>query len=694
MSDTYVNAAPQTELLGISDKSTRRVPITPEALPQHLPIVYLYTQKGKTEPQIVVGSNRDTIYGADSFDLRMPWATHATALSNVLSEAANSHFIQRVEPSDSKTSTLRLYVDVLKTNVPNYERNADGTYARDSSGNPKVGTPATVAGYKVKFVAVAIELFEDESNGFGQGQIIDGDQADEATGETSKRYPLFDFMASSFGAWGDLQGVRMYAPTLQSNNPVDTRLIRNQKVYPFRISLLEKSDSLSTATLVNTQSGSPSITVALKPGLIDKNTGDPLYIGTEFLKSYQDLKNLPKDYGPLDGFKIYDSNITTVLNMFVAAELPFVDMNSDLEAGVTDQQYRFNLFGGVNSSGAPYYSYVIDVESADDYRLTESTTMYLKGGADGTMDEEKFAELVNVQLARWADKNDPLQNTARYPISDFYDTGFPLATKYLMNNIISLRKNTAIAVSPYDVLGTALDIDQESNLGSVIVSRMRNYPESEYFGTPTVRGVFIGRHGHMIDTTYPKDLPYTIEYAYKKAKYMGAGNGVWKNDAKFDFGDGAKIELFDTINVTDVPQSVRNKDWDNGMNWVEYFDRSRMYFPALQTVYNNDTSVLKSTIVVAACQYIELIGEMARRQYSGAQTLTNLQLKDAVEKFVNDNLEGKFDNVVTVVPEVYFTDADIARGFSWKLRIKVYGPNMKTIQTMYIEAYRLEDLPQ
>ena len=42
---TILNAAPMTNMLGTQDLSTRQLPVVPEAIPQHLPKVYVYAIK-------------------------------------------------------------------------------------------------------------------------------------------------------------------------------------------------------------------------------------------------------------------------------------------------------------------------------------------------------------------------------------------------------------------------------------------------------------------------------------------------------------------------------------------------------------------------------------------------------------------------------------------------------------------------
>jgi hypothetical protein len=78
MTTQIVNAAPMVIDRGTQDLSTRSLPREPDAVPQHLPKFYLFTQKGPTEPTLVVGNERDNIFGSDSFDIRGKYANHAT----------------------------------------------------------------------------------------------------------------------------------------------------------------------------------------------------------------------------------------------------------------------------------------------------------------------------------------------------------------------------------------------------------------------------------------------------------------------------------------------------------------------------------------------------------------------------------------------------------------------------------------
>jgi hypothetical protein len=497
MTATIVNAAPMTIMLGTQDKSTRALVAEAEVLPQHLPKVYLYTKKGPTDPQLVVGSSRAQMYGEDSFDLRKPWATHQTVLSNSLTAAANAQMIQRIQPADAAPpASIRLFLDLLETQVDNYERNIDGSVKLDATtGLPviSVSTPK-IAGHKAKWVVAQILPGEDGEDLFGQSGIMPGDQTDSTTSTQSQRYPIMDLRVPSFGSYGNNIGLRLWAPTTKSGLPVDERVLSNEKVYPFRMACVERATDISTPRIVETLSAEQFVNVCFKPATINRTTDTELYAGDVFIQAYQDLTNpsLPPQFGPFGKLHMYDANIATVLGLVYAAEVPFVDGFSDFQ-NEEGEEFRFNLISGTSSAGVPYHSYQVVTGTANSVRLSETATVYAQGGSDGTMSEALFSPLVADAVREYANENSILQDIARYPENIIYDTGFTLDTKYALCSFISVRKDTAVVLSTHDVLGKALTASEESALGIALRTRLQMYPESEFFGTSTMRGMIVGR---------------------------------------------------------------------------------------------------------------------------------------------------------------------------------------------------------
>jgi hypothetical protein len=690
----FVNAAPMTQFRGINDLSTRTPVYTPEAIPTHLPKVYIFAQKGPTDPQLVAGDSRTNTYGTTSFDVRSKYANHATVLANTINTYGNYVMMQRLKPDDAAPpANVRLMLDVLPCTVDVFKRETDGSISLDATGNP-IKSGQTTSGFKVKWVAEHIATDTDGTPTIGAGEIKNGTQIDETTRTQSKRYPIADLEVSSFGEYGNNLGLRLWAPTLKSSSPVDTAFLNSARAYPFRIACISRADKNSTATIVATNYAEQYLNVCLKPMAIDKVTDTEMYVGTRFISSYQDLNNAngnPPTWGPFGQAHFYDEYIAELLQLFYDAEKPHFTTGGDF-TGEEDESYRFNIFSGVYSTGDEYVSFQLVPGDTDAVRLGELTNIFATGGADGTMNDEIFADLVSREVAAYSDTNSRLMDDAYYPESIIYDSGFPLKTKFDLINFIAVRKDTAVVLSTHTVGGKTLTASEESAVAVALRTRLQMYPESTYYGTPVVRGIVIGRSGLLINSQYRKRLPLAIEFASKAAAYMGAANGKWKNGYSFDHGENSQIRLFSDVNVTYTPASVRNKDWDIGLVWVEQFDRRALYFPALKTIYNNDTSILSSFFNMMICVELQKIGARARRKFSGADKLTEAQLINGVQSDISAQAQGRFDDRCVIKPEVTVTASDKRNGFSWTTIIRMYGNNMKTVQDLTIETHRLEDL--
>lgn len=689
-SNTIVNAAPMTIMRGVQDLSTRTLPVEAEAIPTHLPKIYIYAQKGPTAPQLVVGNGRNQMYGDDSFDLRKPFANHQTVLSNLVNAQGNAQMIERIVPDDcGPKSNFLLSLDVLPTDIVQYQRGSDGAILTDpDTGLPLPIEPATtLPGYKCKWVVTRITARADEED-FGAAVQAPGDQTDGAT--QSIRYPVLQFWASSYGGVFNNSGIRLWAPTEVSGQPVNAKALGATKTYPFRLSAIRRSAETATPTVVTTEFAEPFFDFTLKPDTLNPLTDARFSLQDIFLDKYRNITDtrFPIKFGDFGGIKVYHENLQTLVDLFYAAEYPQADEFSDF-TGAADEAWLFNFISGTSSKNVPYYTYQLDTASANAIRLSENTNLYAGGGADGTMNDTLFAQIVADRVAQYADPNSELLDTAVHVESIIYDTGFPLDTKYALCKFIAERKDTAVVLSTYDVNGPTLSAAEEHSLAVALKTRLQMYPESDYFGTATMRGMIIGRYGKLRNSQYQKKLPLTLELAVKAAKMMGASDGRWKEGMIFDKAPNNEITMFEDINVTFTPAQVRNKDWELGLNWVQSFSRKSVYFPALKTVYDNDTSVLNSFFVMMACVELQKVGERTWRRFSGSVSLTNEQLVDRVNATVEELTIGRFAELFKIVPDCYISEADEARGYSFSLPIKIYANSMASVMTLDIQAYRM-----
>lgn len=605
--------------------------------------------------------------------------------------------MERIVPEDAKTATMRIWMDAIEQEEPVYQRMPDGTFELDEDGF-RIPTGEFTQKLVGRIVSTAIPLDVAGETTFGSGTLVPGSMTDPNTGNQSVMFPLFDLEAPDEGEYGNNNGIRFWAATLKSRSPIDDRLLKVKRVYPFRIGCMQRANERLTPKSVNNIYGVKFDEVSLAPDVLGM-ADEQLYVGDVFVKAHNTLNspNLPPKFGPFKNMHVYQENIDNLLNVIYDLEKNHFrsDHHDTTEDGVADQErYLINLFGATTSRGVPYYAYDLRYDGPGVIRPSENSAVMASGGSDGTMSDELFSEAVGLRAVEYADETNILLDTVKNPESIIYDSGFTLSTKYALLSALAYRKDIVVVLSTHDVTGIKLTANQESSLAIALRTRAQSYPESDYFGTHVCRCMVVGRSGVMLNSQYAKRVPLTFEIAYNAADYMGAGNGRWKPGRSFGAAPLNEVKLLTELNETFTPYTVRNKDWSNGLVWCESFKLRSAFIPALKTVYDDDTSVLNSFFTVMACVELQKVGHRAWLQYVGTDNMTDEEFAKAIDKFIIANTNGRFDDRYVIVPKTYYTENDKANGYSWHTRITIYAGNMKTVATISLETRRLSDLSE
>lgn len=682
-----VNAAPMVQDLGANDVSMRSIPVRSEQVPQHLPKFLIFAQRGREGEELLLGVERENIYGDETFRMGSKYANHATLFANAVNENANAVMYKRLIPADAgPKSNLTLWMDVLRTDVDLYERNEDGSIKTNGLGDPIVigNTP----GVKVKWV-VSSASTASTAAGFGIRTIVTGDQFDPKTGNQSTRYPIFDFVVDSVGEYGNNLGIRFWTPR-QELNQVPYRMMNENRAFPYFMSIVEREGPNVSPVTRTTIFGEQNITVTFKPDTVDPVTRQPQYIGDRFPSAYGNTTDprYPIEYPPFGQFHIYQENLDRLLKEFHDAEIPYIDAESDFTADPEDYAL-FNVITGQSTRGVPYHSFIY-ISDPDSLTFSAYTDVMAGGGSDGTMTEEVYNAMVSQYMRRYRDRRDELQDLAWHVESIFYDSGLAVETKMDLPSFISQRHDTFLVMGTHTWGERSLTASEEHSLAVSLRARISSYPESGYYGTAAMRSMIMGCSGVIRNTPYR--VPATYEIAIKFAKYMGASNGRWNGVFKPDGNPGHVIEQLTDLNMYWVPDTTRNRFWDVGLNWIGRFDRRRYFIPAYKTVYPHDTSVLTSAITVMAVCQLNKIGHACWRNFSGTAHLSNLQLCERVNNYVLEAVKDRFDGRFIIIPNAHVTELDIARNFSWTLDIKIGAEGMKTLETLTVEAHRRADL--
>jgi hypothetical protein len=701
------SAAPKLLLTGVNDVSGQPNVREPEQIPTHLVHGHIYAEWGPTTPQLSVGGARQTIFGAKTFDPRYPYYNHQTELlANVIGEGS-ACFIQRLKPIDANPpARLLLSLDIVPDAIQQYQRNEDGSFLLDAQGAkiPITDSGATIAGHRARWVLNDIPAVSNPSSSF----TISGNSAPANFGEVPSKvgtlvsgtqvqsivYPILELEANFFGARGNNLGLRITAPTTISNAPINDTVFNAIKSYLYRLSLVNRLDIDSTVNVTQTLTGEQAIDFTFKSNTVDTTTDTEVSLVDIFMKAYQDTdtKGVTPLYGPFGKVKVYEDNLALILTMIGTIEAPLGTLPVETMDENSDWLHAVNILTGTNHFGVPYYSYELQ-----GLRFTDATAVWATGGSDGTMTFAAHDALVRNEMLNYGQTGADLLDDAKYPFSYYYDSGYTLNTKLALLTPLGLRKDIGVILSTQDVSLVQNTPSVDSSMAASLRNAARLYPESEIHGTPVCRAVVVAHSGELIGSKYKgvsgrKHLPFTIEFAGKAARYMGAGTGIWDPNAAFDMPPNNQIEKFKNTNVVFKTAGAEQRDWDNGVVGAKTYDMESIYWPGIQTVYDDDTSILNSFFNMAIAIDLEKVAQRAYRDLAGISKLTEAQFILRSNDLINERVEGKYDGRVTIRPDTYFTVADRQRGYSWKTDIHMYGQNMLTVGTYTVVSHRSTEL--
>ncbi len=498
---SILKATPRAILRGIQDLSRRSPVVENELLPQHLPHVYLLTERGPTLPQVAIGDGLVQLYGTNVLDLRSKYTTHQTVLAANVMATGNFCMVQRIKPTNAKTALLRLSAEIIPCEVTLYARNPDGSYQVNGAGAKiPVTTPdgdggvviSKVIGHRVVW-HTGVAAYAPVNKAYGAANTITGHRDGSVTvggtklstlfsagttPVTSNLYPIMDFEVSSFGEYGNRVGLRLSAPNADDLEAGDYATMNEIGSFLYRLGCVERPVNSATPLVTETNGGEATIDVSFKDNVYHPQSGLPLSFNELFIDSYQSLDDptvVPK-FGPFGRAHIYKTQLNEVLTALCAGgtkqnnltigeglydttALPF-GRTADIQfTGRVDNYPLLNLFTGVDQNGVPYFTFnVNDSVLFGGVALGDSNVHYATGGDDGLSVDvngkpdtlanlQIFDELVGLELANYGYGEAKLLDVAKYPHSTFWDSGFSIETKKKMLVPMSRRKDVWVVLA-------------------------------------------------------------------------------------------------------------------------------------------------------------------------------------------------------------------------------------------------------
>lgn len=691
--NTVNNAFPRAVILGIQDLSGTTPVYETTPVPTHLPLCYIYAQWGPEDTLLLSGDAVVDTYGADTFNVRKPYYNHATAFLDVF-RARQTVQTKRIVAADAKTARLLLSLDIVAEEVNLYERMPDGSFKRDQAGN-KIPTGTKIAGYKARWVLNDWKVTLTEDSAFGAMTQKTGGLV-STTDEQSIQYPILDLQVPFRGDRGNNFGLRFWAPTTSSADALNDSLVEQLKSYLYRVQLTTRADANSTSQQVETLTGSQYVDLTLKPDQVAAGTDQLMSIEDVLLQGYERIgtPGVPNQYGPFHKLKVYQDNLEAVLAMVGAAEAPQGILHPDVLEMDADSEWLHlvNIFSATNTDGVPYAALQLLGPADGGVLLNENSTLYAAGGSDGTMSAQDFDTAVREEFNKWSSPSYPLHDPFRYPVSAVWDPGYSLETKKAMFNVLK-RPDIGLVVSTQDVSLPQNTDSADDSMAVALRAVAAGYPESVFYGTKVARVMIHAQSGYLINNPYKKLLPLAYQLAIKTSEYMGAANGRWNEAVAYDQEGNNLVEVFRDINNTWRPANARRQDWENGLIWVQSYDHMSYFYPAVQTAYDDDSSVLNSSINMWIA--IEGVKACLRswRSVTGNTKLTPDQVVANLNATLEDDMKSvRFGNRYTIVPQTFYTANDRRRGYSYSSKLHIYAPNMVTVGQYTVAMHRAADL--
>ena len=690
MDNFQFNSMPENRTFGARDVSVPTPIYTARTKPSHLPVWFLFAEWGPLGRQMADGAIRKELYGDATFDVTSKFYTHQTKFSDVVNATGNQCIYQRVVADNASQAAIRLWIDYITTQVPEYQRGTDGRYLLDEAGAP-IPTGNTIEGIIEKIVATPIDA--QHGGDFGQASQMVGDQVDANTSTQSVRKAIMDIPAQFLGARGNTKGFRMWAPVEGARVEADSELLQKNKAYPFVVSCMDNYKD--TIQKVQTKSGVNEITVVFAPDQVKASVGEVMSFDPRFDREYNDTDRagMAPLYGPFGKVHVYQDNLKGILKEMYDLESQYIDPFSDFTGEGDDEIYRVNFLSAKTSRNTPYHSIIINRTDANAQPMSDISTIWLEGGADGDLDNETFNDLVGAEMRKYGSVNNEIaENRLGNPESIFWDSGFNVDTKEDLLNIIAVRKDTMVVLTTHVHGGATLTASQESSLATALFTKAQMLPESTEYGTAAMRCAIVAGDGELISDPYLKRLPLSLELAKKAGEMMGAGDGKWKPEFSFSNGRRAELSMFKNINVGWRPITMRRNDWNNGMVYVQSKDIGLYFFPAFRTVYPVQNSILTSWFTAMGFVDLQKVADRVWADFTGNDDLTNEQFKKYVEQACQQQTDSKYGDRFLLNFNVVFTAVDEYNGFSWTLYVDIGAEPQKTVQLTILSGYRREVL--
>lgn len=769
-------STPGGKSYGTQDNSRRPIPADPITASMTTGLVGILAERGRGDVTLTTTS-ANILYGNKTFDKDSAFYHHSTEFLSGMAGLGIPMFVKRFIPEGATKAMLRVSLELIATDLPNYERNSDGTIKQTVdpvTGIATAVTNGTVQGTRA-IIHVGVSQFAPENRQFAAANIMDDfregsvavngkflGEITRADGSKehpkSRLYPIMDLEVDSEGEYGNNIGLVLEVPTLKQVNPANISNVIKNKAFPLRVSVVEREDRYTTPQVVPSLKSELQLDVFMKTRAVDYISGKNISFARKLIENFNRKMTATETpiWGPFGNIHVYEKNLNEIQQMLcegyaytdtdgndivIAGEGSYDDDAFDYGRTVDHALSQplnfglFNVFTGRDVNDVPYFSFdVRDSLMFGGVAVNSESVVYADGGEDGlwSFADGSPATLVNLKLLDDAMRNflntfgrgkDQLKDILRYPITQVVDTGWSLDTKLAHSNILSARPdihmeigtqavaekgnvtvdlgpvykgysaNTEVALSSELLDGWNWQPRLTAEQDEAIATRLRTFfsltPESVFFGTPVMRVHVFGHSGFDVDDTYERPLPGSFDRGLAMARFTGVTG--WDKASDFTENDNRKPMFLKDMSYSYRDEDVADSAWATGMNFLRSHDIVDHFWPAIQSIYPHQDSILanaKFVLVASKCHYY---GMEIWRSISG-ENKTDEQFKQELEDEAYRIIGGKFTEDVRIVVEAILTEADVARGYSGYLKFHIGVGSPRTKLVYSVHGYTLDQL--
>ncbi len=657
--------------IDVKDESLR-FPLIVEELSLHRPLFLSFAERGLVG-QPIYGPYEELHrrFGKGTFDMFSNYYKHP----NLFLEKSLQHqkcFFVRLADDTAETASFVLECVIRERELIQYQRDPEGFFMLDTNDDlipiDDGGVPLRETGNEVRW----------QLRQLGAGEVMSAiNQAtsmvpdpDGGADLTETRYPVLAMSATSPGGWGNVTGIKMsWNPESDQSTATDLGAL----IFTFElVSIPWGFDSPQT---VRTKYLDPTTEFTFRLDTTDKDT----------MRRYPLEEVIDTDYYPEDlvfTTHLYAENVEQIGLDCIASEDTATLFGELIDEDSAPLPFMVNLFSGATMDGVPYGHIIVDDTSPGAVIMDPDVIQYMLGGHDGDLSDATLEDLTR----EWLNGSvfPEIEDSARYPVTHLYDSGYESETKLAMIDFLGLKDDVKLIMATQSVYEQPNIKSEDQSMGSYLRAKSLLHIESYIFGTQACRVTIMQQCGRLNETTpYTRIVPATLDNMIKK--------GIWQG-ATYMKGKPKGLPHSDVSTIRDVNWFPVQKDfkqlsWDAALNYMQYYDMTSYHYPDVISVYPYKTSLLSDDIFIDMLVYIKHIVRFQWAKFAGVDIPIN-DLIAQIRESVGAAIYKALGNFIRCEVNPYQTDLDKELGYSLTVEIAAYSTVPNRVWNVIIPVRR------